>query len=354
MRRNLSKPRPSRARTAALGAIVAVILFAVVPAVTAKADPLHKPLRPAHAAKPAKLAKTKHQRPQTLTIDEAAPEPTADAAPPEPTDNPTPVPVEQVEPATTVPAAEIADAPPVATATTMPDRLDGAGTGENANPIAPSYFGVIAVGGSLLADTSCASLVRRTGFEPRPANATPNATVIGALGVSVDGASATWNGANAGRITGAFTGTTDEIIQWGACKWGMDEDLTRARVFVESRWNQFQLGDPTADPGLCASMGQAAPCHQSFGVLQVKGTVHEGTYPASAQSTAWNVDYALAWQRACYEGAMGWLGNGYAAGDVWGCVGAWFSGRWWDAGARSYVDEVRTELAARRWETASW
>src|SRR4051794_23397044 len=26
------------------------------------------------------------------------------------------------------------------------------------------------------------------------------------------------------RVTGDFAGTTDEIIQWAACKWGIDED----------------------------------------------------------------------------------------------------------------------------------
>ena len=216
------------------------------------------------------------------------------------------------------------------------------------------YFGVVAVGTALPFGEHCGAAVRRGGPEPRPENRTANTTTVSVRRVSVDGASPPWNDANAARIDGAFSGTTDEIIQWGACKWGVDEDLTHARVFVESRWSQVQLGDRTDDAAVCASLGHAAPCHQSYGVLQVKATVHEGTYPAAAQSTAWNVDYALAWQRACYEGTMDWLGEGYRAGDFWGCVGAWFSGGWWDAGARTYVDEVRAELAARRWETADW
>ncbi len=49
------------------------------------------------------------------------------------------------------------------------------------------------------------------------------------------------------RVTGDFTGTTDEIIQWAACKWGLDEDLARAQTSVESGWNQRIMGDFTSD-----------------------------------------------------------------------------------------------------------
>ena len=31
----------------------------------------------------------------------------------------------------------------------------------------------------------------------------------------------------AARVTGNFTGTTDMILQWAACKWGIDEDIVR-------------------------------------------------------------------------------------------------------------------------------
>ena len=35
-------------------------------------------------------------------------------------------------------------------------------------------------------------------------------------------------------MTGNFVGSTDEIIQWAAWKWGVDEDVIRA-VAVRSR-----------------------------------------------------------------------------------------------------------------------
>ena len=38
-------------------------------------------------------------------------------------------------------------------------------------------------------------------------------------------------------VTGRYRGTTDEILQWAARKWGFDPDLFRAVAAVESYWN---------------------------------------------------------------------------------------------------------------------
>jgi autotransporter family porin len=226
----------------------------------------------------------------------------------------------------------------------------GSGSGGSAPPPADDRFVTLAPGSALPSGATCASRVRRSAWEPRPQNAIANGTV-GVSGVSIDGANATFNRTYAPRIDGAFTGTTDEILQWGACKWGFNEDITRARAVQESWWRQSQLGDSTSSATACAIIGQTAPCWQSYGILQVKGTVHRGTYPLARNSTAYNVDYALAWLRACFEGAFGhWLSNGYRAGDEWGCVGAWYSGEWYDDGARGYIDSVRRHLANRVWE----
>ena len=101
----------------------------------------------------------------------------------------------------------------------------------------------------------------------------------------------------------------------------------------------------------------------SFGLLQVRAPVHEGTFPYARDSTAYSVDYALAWRRACYEGESFWLNQagkqgGYAKGDEWGCVGAWFSGDWYDgdenvtySGAKPYIKMVKQRLAERTWTT---
>ena len=52
-------------------------------------------------------------------------------------------------------------------------------------------------------------------------------------------------------MTGNFTGTTDEIIQWTACKWGIDEDVVRAQAAKETYWFQKNVGDFSADPTRC-------------------------------------------------------------------------------------------------------
>jgi hypothetical protein len=206
-------------------------------------------------------------------------------------------------------------------------------------------FSTLSPGSELPSGAECAGLVRRSDWEPRPENTQANQT-RGRSGVRINGASESFNSRFAGRIDGDFTGTTDEIIQWGACKWGFDEDVVRAVAVVESWWRQSTQGDNGV----------------SYGILQVRSTVHEGTFPLSRDSTAYGVDYALAWRRACYEGDFTWMNEqgkrgGYEEGDEWGCVGAWFSGDWYDgdrgvaySGARWYIETVKERLDERTWE----
>ena len=49
------------------------------------------------------------------------------------------------------------------------------------------------------------------------------------------------------RVDGKFTGTTDQILRWGACKWGIDEDVVRAEAVAESHWRQDDAGDSSND-----------------------------------------------------------------------------------------------------------
>jgi hypothetical protein len=88
--------------------------------------------------------------------------------------------------------------------------------------------------------------------------------------------------------------------------------------------------------------------------MQVKSareaTPHRYTWPLSRTSTAFNVDYALSWRRACYEGffAQGrWL-PATSRGDLWGCVGVWYSGTWHRGDSR-YLAAVRRALRTRPW-----
>lgn len=89
----------------------------------------------------------------------------------------------------------------------------------------------------------------------------------------------------------------------------------------------------------------------SYGMMQVKSTVHRRTYPLSQNSTAFNVDFYAAMQRYYFDGCATWLLDfgSYRSGDMWGSVGAWFSGRWHNSGAESYISAVKSQLANRAW-----
>lgn len=218
------------------------------------------------------------------------------------------------------------------------------------------YFDTLPPGSVLPDGDTCAERVRvDTSIEVRPENEGPNRTTVDVTVEQIDGADEVWNAAFAPRITGDFTGTTEELLRWASCKWGFNEDTTRARAVTESTWFAATEGDETDDAAACAILDLEAPCFQSYGLLQVKGTVHLGTYPYAAESSAFGIDYAMAWLRACYEGSFVWLndyaeGVPYEAGNEFGCVGAWFSGEWWDQPANDYVGTVRYHITNRTWD----
>jgi hypothetical protein len=93
--------------------------------------------------------------------------------------------------------------------------------------------------------------------------------------------------------------------------------------------------------------------------MQVKdhysnGSPVHGGYPWTQRSTALNVDFFGARLRACLDGDFydggDWLyGGRRVKGDLWGCVGAWYSGAWYDSDSRRYIDQVKAILAARPW-----
>jgi len=193
-----------------------------------------------------------------------------------------------------------------------------------------------------LSDAKAAKLVKRSRFEPRPENrdalrSTPTAAQLRAFRAQSEMPYARY-------VTGRFTGTTDEVIQWAARKWGFRPDLLRAVATVESWWRMSTVGDNG----------------DSFGLFQVRRPFH-CTEPVCEQfrgDAALNADYYGGILRSYYDGKQGWLntvssenGKRYRRGDLWGSVGAWFSGRWWNGPARGYVREVKRRLKARTWRT---
>jgi len=202
-----------------------------------------------------------------------------------------------------------------------------------------SYFGLAPMGTALpRSDAYCAAHVQPQS-ERIPANTFANHTVpsgpvqFGPWGQRV---------AYFTDVDGHFTGTTGEILEWAACKWGWDQDLAMAEAVRESTWKQSEVGDNG----------------DSFGILQVRvskigdpasANSGWGGFPWVQRSTALDADAQMAYLRACYDGDTSWLGNGYQAGNVWGCIGSWFSGQWLSPAADGYISRVQAVLKSKGW-----
>lgn len=292
-------------------------------------------------------------------------------------------------------------------ATLQPQATSGNDAGPSAAPAPGGYFETLPVGAweGLPDDTECARQIHRSDWEPRPSNdranhTEPDAAAVHAAfearprgtGTSYD---PRWNSWLLPRVTGAHTGTTDENIQWAACKWGVSDNLLRAVAALESRWFQGAV-DPT---GRCVetrgcgdfftsttSDGEVfceeisryghdytadyrpGRCPRTFSIAGVMAwqdpewgrmpANQNGTFPFSRDSTAFALDYLGSFLRGCYEGWLPWLsdtGTGdYRAGDVWGCVGTWYAGAWEVPAATEYTTRVREILQRRVWLADGW
>lgn len=253
---------------------------------------------------------------------------------------------------TTAPSAGSTTTPSAGGASSVATTSGGAAVALDGATVPP--------GGALPTDAECRSRVTPAP-EVRPANAKANGTPGTQKSIPEK-----W----LERVTGDFTGTTDEIIQWGACKWGIDPDVARAQAAKESYWNMDAEGDWSTDAAACPTDhglgvdGKDGQCPESFGLLQIRWLYHgppanRPTWPEAVTSTAYNVDYTYAIWRSCYEGDLTWLnevdkGATYAAGDAWGCLGVWFAGRWMTEPARQYIDAVRTYRNDRIWTTSDF
>ncbi len=220
-------------------------------------------------------------------------------------------------------------------------------------PPAPSggqRFATLAPGASLPSGEWCAARVK-----PRPETRSMNAGYNATRGSSSHDLTP--------RVDGNFVGTTDEIIQWAACKWGIDEDVARAQTAIESWWDMRNAGDRNNDQNACHPQlrTSSGPCPESIGLMQVRYLYHTEAFEDSnaIRSSAYNLDYAYSVWRACYNGELTWLndverGRNYAAGDLEGCLGVWFSGRWYTADAVTYIGRVNDYLARRVWEQSDF
>ena len=234
----------------------------------------------------------------------------------------------------------------------------------SAPPPPGGYLGLRPVGSyaQLPDDAGAAAEVQYSTWEVRTGNKRYDEVMPGRLSLQpIDSANHAydprWNKYILGRITGHFTGTTDEIFQWAAAKWGLPDDLIRTIAYMESDWRQSNYGDYVQNRAQCPAGYPKLPCPVTFGIVGTKSTNWPGIFPWNRDSTAAAVDVLGGWLRGCYEGWAWWLrdhGNRshgvYHAGDIWGCVGAWYSGNWRDGTATTPGSAESYIYRAEYWE----
>jgi hypothetical protein len=229
------------------------------------------------------------------------------------------------------------------------------------------YFARIPAGKPLPDEATCAARVRRTGHEVRPDNAPYNKvapTAAQLAKVSPFGSGRGFDNAAlpmGKRLTGDFAGTTDEILQWAACKWGFDEDFVRADAYQHNQWHQGELSAWTSNTSLCPMGGpiragaNGQECAQVFSLFGITWQYHPSSWPMMRESTAYAVDYALGLQRVCFEGWVtymkGWgpAGKMYGPNDEFGCAAWFFTGGWYDFATMQQVSHIKDTLAGRPW-----
>ncbi|MDX6309263.1 MAG: hypothetical protein QOI06_2309 [Nocardioidaceae bacterium] len=276
-----------------------------------------------------------------------------------------------------------------------------------APPRPAGYFDLKPVGSwaRLPGDRQCDLEIHRSTWEPRPVNNKRNNVMPDPAAVhqallerprdTAGGYDPRWDTWLLPRVDGQFRGTTDEILQWAACKWGLPDNLLRAIAVRESTWYQY----PTYHSGRCVthlgcgdSFSQAdhatttfcrdlaqygydyqrnfgpGLCPKTYSVVGIMAWQapkwgrmlgnQNGTFPFSRDSTAYAADYLGATLRGCFEGWEVWLANtgkqDYRPGQLWGCVGSWYSGGWNDPAAKDYVRNVKAEWQNHTWLKVAW
>lgn len=265
---------------------------------------------------------------------------------------------------TSTPTQPSTAATPRATSTAKPTTTSSAtsGLGAYSFPLLPPRS-------PLPSEAFCAAHIQRSTWEPRPQNQAANASVPTSAQIA---SLSPWDDSIGvdpqadqlrKQITGNFTGTTDEILQWVACKWGVPVDVVRAEAVVESYWSQHQVGDWSTTQSECPpGTWTGSGCYRSYGILQIMYQYFASSWPMSRDDTAFNAEYVYGIIRTCYEGWTTYLSertplpgySAYHAGDLWGCLGRWYSGSWYDQGAVDYIAQVKAAYEQKPWRSSGF
>lgn len=207
-------------------------------------------------------------------------------------------------------------------------------------------------------------------------------------------------------VDGQYTGTTEMIIRWAACKWGLDEDMIRAQASAEHwKWIQWNAGGDERHSATQCQAGNNSnhdstnlwrylvsnACYQSWSIWQTKVVYSSPdvgawtTWPAINESTAFAADYRYGSQRSCMNGDQSGYFKGKRSGDAYqmdvanarnspyresphhfwnpvtnanatnleyiefACLSSHYSGGWMDTGAQSYLNKLLTYWKNKDW-----
>jgi hypothetical protein len=259
------------------------------------------------------------------------------------------------------------------------------------------YFQTLPPGALLPTGSQCAAAIPATS-ETIPSNTPFNMTTVTAAELAEfarDNYSfeALNNKKQYARITGDYTGSTDMIMRWVACKYGIDEDVVRGQAWDESWWQQSRRGDRRTSRAQCvqgdftALWNATIPmvngnvvtcpkcCWTSWSAWQTKVYYEWMTWPMIKDSTSFAAEYRFADTRGCIDGdwAPYFLHHHSFAGHnsystdlshyaadrspanldtiLWGCIGSHYSGQWYDPKAETYISNIQHDIALRRWLT---
>jgi hypothetical protein len=231
------------------------------------------------------------------------------------------------------------------------------------------YYSVLPPHATLPSASECASeVLSRPSSEAIPQNTPYNETVPASGELASFYQQPLWNSeapaSDFSNVDGNFTGTTDQIIRWASCKWGLDENAMRAESWSETFWIQDTPADRQSNSALCQTPNwngwDGAECWQSYGIFQTK--VYDfNIWPETRDSTAFNADFRGAYMRSCMNGDISYMPGrtpdagypDYKSANTdqmfWGCMGEWASGGWYDIGAIDYITAVKSLTVSAPW-----
>ena len=184
--------------------------------------------------------------------------------------------------------------------------------GAAAAPRAAGYFKTLPPGASSRAASSARRAHPPFDLGTAPQNKAANHKVLKPAGLPNNTAFNTaWQRKYKPRINGKFQGTTDEIIQWASCKWGIGDNLTRAPRGVGVGLGAVDGGRLHVAPELLPAGLEDAAVPHLVRAVAVEVELPARYVPAHQGQHRVQSRLPLAEMRGCLDGMM-WFGTRFA------------------------------------------